>query len=130
LSAAFVIQTLASAVAVALMVAIAAWARIARPAPALDEPLARQLLADEFPGRPIERLWIAADGRGALARSGGSALVLCRMGDGMMARQLDWDQALRARYAGGRLTLELKDVGAPRAVIALAAWPPEGAAAR
>ncbi len=130
MSTAFLIQSLVSAVAVALMVALAAWARIARPAPPLDEASARALLAEEFPGRPVDGLWIAADGKAALARSGEAALVLCRLGDGSMARQLPWSEALKAPYAQGRLTLRLKDPGAPRAVIALPAWPPQGATAR
>jgi hypothetical protein len=128
LSTAFLIQTLVSAIAVALMVAAAAWARIARPTPPLDDASARALLADEFPGRPIEALYVAADGKGAMARSGDSALVLTRLGDGVVARQLPWSSALASRYADGRLTLELGDFGAPRAVLALSAWPPEGAA--
>lgn len=130
MSIAFLIQTLGSALAVALMVAFAAWARIARPAPPLDEAQARALLAEEFPGRPIEAVWLAADGQGVLARSGAMALALCRLGDGWTARELAWDQALKGHYADGRLTLALKDPGAPRAVIALPAWPPAGAAAR
>ncbi len=128
MSLAFLIQLIASAVAVLAMVGVAAWARIARPQPPLDEARARALLAEEFPDRPIDRLWLGADGRGALARSGPSALALTRMGDGYLARQLPWTAALAARFEGGRLTLDLHDIGAPHAVIALEAWPPEGAA--
>jgi hypothetical protein len=128
-STAFLIQTLASAAAVALMVAFAAWARIARPAPPLDEAQARARLAEEFPAHPVDQLWIAADGRAALARSGRSALLISRLGDGLVARELPWDAALKGPYAGGRLTLALHDPGAPQAVIALAAWPPPTGAA-
>lgn len=124
MSQGFLIQLIASAVAVAAMVGVAAWARIARPQPPLDEVRARALLAEEFPGRPIDRLWLGADGAGALARSGETALVLCRMGDGYLARQLAWSAAMAGRFEAGRLSLDLHDVGAPRAVIALAAWPP------
>ncbi len=130
MNTAFLIQSLISVVAVAAMVALAAWARIARPTPPLDETLARALLAEEFPGRPIDVLWIGADGKAALARSGAAALVLCRLGDSSMARQVAWDQALQAPYAAGRLTLDLHDPGTPRAVISLPAWPPQGAVAR
>ncbi len=122
---AFLIQLVVSAVAVALMVAVAAWARIARPLAPLDDASARALFAEEFPGRRIDQLWIAADGRGALARSGESALVASCFGDGYAARQIAWRQALAGRFADGRLTLELHDVAAPRAVLALAAWPPK-----
>ncbi|HRD46851.1 MAG TPA: Clp protease N-terminal domain-containing protein, partial [Caulobacter sp.] len=60
-----------SAVAVALMVAVAAWARIARPIAALDPDSARTLLAAEFPDHAPTRTWIAADGAGLIARAGG-----------------------------------------------------------
>ena len=126
---AFLIQLIGSAVAVTAMVAIAAWARIARPLPPLAEAAARALLAEEFPGRAVEALWLAGDGKGALARSGEQALVLCRMGDGYLARQLAWSAARAARFEAGRLTLDLHDVGAPKAEIVLEAWPPEGLAA-
>jgi len=126
LNQAFLIQLIGSAVAVAALVGIAAWARIARPQPPLDDATARALLADEFPSRPIEALWLAVDGKGALARSGELALVLSRIGDGHVARQIPWRSALDARVSAGRLVLELHDVGAPRAMLALASWPPEG----
>jgi len=126
---AYLIQFAVSATAVGLMVALAAWATRGRGAPLLDEAAARAWLADEFPGRQIEGLWLADDGRGALARSGEAAFVLSRMGDGYAARQLPWTQALAARPKDGRLTLRLADVAAPRAVLAIAAWPPKALAA-
>jgi hypothetical protein len=126
---AYLIQFAVSAAAVGLMVALAAWATRGRGAAPLDEAAARAWLADEFPGRPIEGLWLADDGRGALARSGESALVLSRMGDGYVARELAWSQALAATPRNGRLALRLADAAAPRAVIAIAAWPPKGFAA-
>src|SRR5689334_16182551 len=76
------IQLAGSAAAVAVLVAVAAWANIAKSAPPLDEERARKLLAEEFPGRELERVWVAVDGQGALAKCGGMALVLCRLGDG------------------------------------------------
>ena len=121
---AYLIQTAASAAAVAVLVGLAAWAKIAKPGAPLDEARARKLLADDFPGRPIDELWVAVDGRGALAKSGASALVLCEMGDSHVARQIPWAQALAASFKDGRITVNLADVGAPRAVITLAAWPP------
>ncbi len=124
---AFFIQLAASGAAVAAMVALAAWANIARPAQPLDDIRARRRLAEEFPGRRIEGLWVAVDGMGAVAKSGGMALVLCRMGDGFVARQIPWAQALAASFRNGRISIDLADVAAPRAVIALDAWPPKGA---
>jgi hypothetical protein len=128
-NSALLIQTAISAVAVAMMVGLAAWARIARPTPPLDEAAARALLAEEFPGEPVEAIWVAGDGKGALARSGASGLVICRVGDGYMARHIPWRQALAATAQDGRLRLELGDVTAPRAVLAFAAWPPKDLAA-
>ena len=123
---AFFIQLAASGAAVAAMVALAAWANIARPALPLDDARARRQLAEEFPGRAIEGLWIAVDGLGAVAKSGAMALVLCRLGDGYVARQIPWAQALAAGFKDGRISIDLADVAAPKAVIALEAWPPKG----
>jgi hypothetical protein len=123
------IQTAGSAVAVALMIGLAAWARIARPLAPLDETAARALFAEEFPGEPIEAVWVAADGRGAIARSGAVGLVVSRIGDGYVARHIPWTQALAATARNGKVSLKLGDVTAPRAVLAFAAWPPKELAA-
>jgi HAMP domain-containing protein len=126
LNQAVFIQLAASGAAVAAMVALAAWANIARPTLPLDDALARRQLAEEFPGRDVEGLWIAVDGLGAVAKSGAMALVLCRLGDGYVARQIPWAQALAASFKDGRISIDLADVAAPRAVIALETWPPRG----
>jgi hypothetical protein len=126
---AFLIQLAASGAAVAALVALAAWAGIARRLDPLDEARARHLLAQEFPGRTVERVWLAEDGTGGLAKAGASALVLCRLGDAYVARQIPWAQAVSAAFRDGRIVLDLGDVAAPRAVIALAAWPPKDLAA-
>ena len=122
---AFFTQLAASALAVMALVALAAWAKIGRPAPPLDDARARALLADDFPGRILDGLWIATDGKGALARSGALALVVCAVGDGFVCRQIPWALALSSSFREGRLTVDLADVGAPRAVIALPSWPPQ-----
>ena len=67
---AFLIQFTGSMAAVAVLVGLAAWARLGRPAPGLDEARARDLLAEDFPDWRIDQLWIAREGRGAIARSG------------------------------------------------------------
>ncbi|MFO1015623.1 MAG: hypothetical protein U1E50_17860 [Caulobacteraceae bacterium] len=115
-----------SAVAVALLVALAAWARIPRRAPVFAEAEARDLFALEFPTRTLSGLWLGEDG--AVARSGDEALVLFRVGDGYAARSLPWNKAIASPVKDGRLNLSLGDFAAPRAVISLAAWPPEAAA--
>jgi hypothetical protein len=129
LNAAALIQLAISAVAVAMMVGLAAWMTRGRGAPLLDEAEARRWLADEFPDRAIEALWLATDGKGAVARSGDQALILTRMGDGYAARRLAWSKAVAAGLKEGRLRLALSDPGAPRAVLAMAAWPPKETAA-
>jgi hypothetical protein len=129
MNAAALIQLAISAAAVAALVGLAAVATRGRGAPPLDEATARQWLADEFPDLAIDGLWIAADGKGALARSGAAALVLSRMGDGYVARKLAWDAVENAPVKDGRLSLPLADFAAPKAVLALKAWPPRDLAA-
>lgn len=125
----FFVQLAASAAAVGVLVALAAWAKIARPAGPLDEARVRALLAEEFPGRAVDAVWVASDGAGALARSGGMALVLCQVGDGFAARQIPWAQAIAASFKDGKLSVDLADIAAPRAVISLPSWPPKDLAA-
>ena len=120
---ALLIQLLGSAVAVSLLIAIAAWARIPRPTPPLDAEGARALLAQEFPDDPVDALWIAADGAGLVARSGDRALVLWRKGDGYVARDLAWSAVLAAKTHNGFLVVKTAD-GAPRLALKDGAWPP------
>jgi hypothetical protein len=117
------IQLFGSAMAVGLLVAVAAWARIARQTPPLDDGRARALLAVEFPDEPVEALWIAADGAGLVARSSDRALVAWRKGDGYVARDMAWTAALAARADRGFLILKTADA-APRLVLKDGAWPP------
>jgi len=128
LDKALLIQMLGSAVAIGLMVALAAWARISRPTPPLDAGAARALLAVEFPDDPVEALWIAADGAGLVARSGQRALVAWRKGDDYVARDLAWSAALAARANNGVLVLKTADGAARLALKAGEAWPPAFAA--
>lgn len=121
---AFLIQLAGSAAAVMVLVAIAAWAKIAKPMPPLSDARARVLMAVEFPGKPLDGLWVAVDGRGALARSGPAALVLCEVGDGYVARSIPWAQALSASFRDGVLKLDLADVSAPNARLSFLSWPP------
>jgi hypothetical protein len=119
---ALLIQLLGSAVAVSLLVALAAWARIPRATPPLDADGARAVLAVEFPDDRIDALWIAADGAGLVARSGERALVAWRKGDGYVARDLAWSAALGAKADKGFLMLKTAD-GAPRLALKDGAWP-------
>ena len=101
------IQLAVSALAVFLMTMLAAWATRGRGAPPLDEAEARRQFADEFPDQALDGLWLAADGLGAVARSGGQALVLARMGDGYVARRIAWNAVLAAQVRDGKLSLPL-----------------------
>jgi hypothetical protein len=123
----FAVQFAASFAAVALLVGLAAWAKIAKPMTPLDDARALKLLEQEFPGRTVERIWVAVDGRGALAKSGAAALVLCEVGDGYVARHIPWAQAISSSFRDGVVKLDLSDVAAPNARIALQSWPPSGA---
>lgn len=126
---AFFVQLALSGAAVAILVGLAAWAKIAKPAGPLDEARARILFEDEFPGRRLDAVWVASDGAGALARSGGLALVLCQVGDGFAARQIPWAQAISASFRNGKLCVDLADIAAPRATLSLPSWPPKDLAA-
>lgn len=123
------IQLAGSFAAVMLLVALAAWARLARPTPPLGEDRVRSVMGEEFPGRGIDGLWIADDGRGAIARSGGEALVLFQAGDTYVARSLPWSLAVSAPRKEGVLNLTFDDVAAPRTRLVFAGWPPQEAAA-
>ena len=124
----FLVIFAASAVAVSLLVALAAWARIHRPYPQFTEAEARALYDIEFPGRPIIGLYLAQDG--AVARSGDQALVLFRVGDSYAARALPWAKAQAAPLTDGRLVLPVDDFAAPRARLTMPAWPPAPIATR
>ena len=121
---ALLVQLLGSAVAVSLLVALAAWARIPRATPPLDIDGARALLAVEFPDDPIDAVWIAADGAGLVARSGGRALVAWRKGDSYVSRDMPWSAALAAKADKGFLTLKTAD-GAPSLALQDGVWPPD-----
>ena len=127
MSAAFLIQLLVSAVAVAALVGLTAWLGVPRAAPVLDKAHARALLADEFPDANLGRLWIAPDGAAALARVGEEALIVYRAGDGYVIRSAPWTSVESGVVSGGRAILKLGDVAAPRAIFALpddSSWPP------
>lgn len=124
MSQALFVQFAASAGAIAVLVSLAAWAKIAKPMTPLTDAKALDLLAQEFPGRPIDRVWVAIDGRGALAKSGAAALVLCEVGDGYVARHIPWTQAVASSFRDGVVRLDLSDVAAPLARLALQNWPP------
>lgn len=122
------IQLIGSAVAVAAMVGLAAWARIPRPTEPLDEHTACDLIHTDYPGYPIDAVWIAADGLGAIARSGENALVLAQLGDSWVTRDMPWTAAITSPIRGGRIRLRTPDPAAPKlslAVSGVTPWPPQ-----
>ncbi len=125
MDAAYLIQFAISAIAVAIMVGITAWATQGRNAAPLDEAAARRWFKDEFPSRQLDGLWIAEDGKGAIARSGEDALLLSRMGVGFVARRVPWSKAIAIKAEEGLLEIRLTDVTAPRAALAIEVWPPQ-----
>ena len=125
-----IIQLMGSAVAIAAMVALAAWAKIPRPSGPLDENTARALLALDYPDHDIDSLWLAADGAGAVARSQHVAIVVSRLGDSWVTRDLPWAQAIAAPIHSGQVRFRLTDPSAPRLSLAVSGvnpWPPQEA---
>lgn len=131
MSQAFLIQSAVSMIAVLMLVALAGWARIARPTPPLDAETAARRLAEEFPGQRPQGVWISADGRSVLARARDKALILFQVGDDYVARSLDWSVVAATEASDGRLILKFNEIGAPRARFHLPpdlAWPPSSSA--
>ena len=125
------IRLAVSAMLVAVMIGVAAWARIARPTAPLDETAARDLLAGEFPDMKPDYIWIAGDGAGVIARAGAEALVIYRLGDSWVARSMPWRLALLAPVHRGKVLLKLRDPAAPMARLAVSGvtpWPPQSPA--
>jgi len=108
---------------VLILTGIAAWARLAKPMPILDEAAACRYFAEDFPAMAVDHIWISDDGRGALARSGELALVLFAAGDGYVARNLPWDQAMATQPREGQVVIPFHDIAAPRGRLAFATWP-------
>jgi hypothetical protein len=127
MTAAFLIQTLISLLALAGLVGLAAWLGLPRDKEPLTEDRARTLFAEDFPDTSVAAVWIAPDGASALGHAGDQALMAYRVGDGFVLRSAPWSRLSRAAVANGRAVLSLDDVAAPKAVFNLgegADWPP------
>ena len=125
----FLSQIAWTGVAVMTLVAAATFMSFIKPSGPITEFRARGLFAEAFPNRRIENVWLGADGRAALAKSGGLALVVCAVGESFLVRQIPWGQALSSSFRSGRLCIDLGDDAAPVAVISLTSWPPKELAA-
>ena len=124
---AYLIQTAASAVAILALAALAWKFGVGRHPTALSEAEARAIMAEELPSMAIGRIWLAADGRAALARSGDEALILYAVGDGHIARTAPWTSLAASQVKKGRVLVALADRSAPRASFTIGdggAWPP------
>ena len=121
-------QLIGSAVAIAALVGVAAWAGIGRPTPALDAARLAALLDVEFPDHHPTATWISADGSGALARERDTVLVLYRRGDGYVGRDVPLAAIAQAKSVNGRVALKLGDAR-PVFVVADDVWPPKEIAA-
>jgi hypothetical protein len=120
----FVVTQLVTLAIVGVIMALVAWAKIPRPTPELDEAEVKRRLADDFPLAPLDQIWLALDGTGAIARSGDRALLLFRLGDSYVSRSMDWSESLKAQPVKGRFRFQFDDFAAPEASLALATdWP-------
>ena len=122
-------QIAVSCIIVMVLVTVASLASLCRPNGPLNELRVRNLLAEAFPHRVVETVWMGADGRAALAKSGGLALVVCAVGEEFKMRQLPWALALSEGFRSGRLRINLADDSVPNTVISLTSWPPKDLAA-
>jgi len=127
MSTAFLVQLAVSAALVGVMVAVAALARIPRPAPPLDDAGFRRMLAVEFPEHSPEAVWISSDGAVGIARDGDAALIAYRLGDGYVTRDMDWRQLATAQRTEAGVRLRFGGAAGGTAQVAWpgsAPWPP------
>jgi|LauGreSBDMM110SN_4_FD.fasta_scaffold27410_2 sulfite exporter TauE/SafE len=116
----YIITQLVTLAIVGGIMGLVAWVKIPRATPPLDEAEVMRRLAEDFPQTPLDQIWLALDGAGAVARSGDLALLLFRMGDSYVSRSMAWSQALQAQAIKGRFWFRFNDFAAPKASLALA----------
>lgn len=119
-------QLIASGAAIGVIVAVVAWAKIAREWRPLDAESAAALFRYEFDCDRISELWLSADGEAAVAHAGAWALVAWRVGDGWRLRKVAFARLSAARAQGGRVRLRLDDPATPPIsfTVGEGAWPP------
>jgi hypothetical protein len=116
----YIITQLVTLTIVGGIMGLVAWVKIPRATPPLDEAEAKRRLAEDFPQTPLDQIWLALDGTGAVARSGDLALLLFRLGDGYVSRSMAWSHAVQAEVVKGRFWFKFNDFAAPKASLALA----------
>jgi len=120
LDQAYIIQFAVSAVAIVVLASVAALARIPRKVAPLNEASARAVIADELPDTKVERVWVDAAGRAAVAKSGAEGVVLFRVGDGFAVRSAPWSEVVQAPVKGEGVVIRFRDPAAPAARFQLA----------
>jgi len=116
----YIITQLVTLSIVGAIMGLVAWVKIPRATPPLDEAEVRRRLAEDFPQTPLDQIWLALDGAGAVGRSGDLALLLFRMGDSYVSRSMAWSNAVQAEAIKGRFWFRFNDFSAPKASLALA----------
>lgn len=116
---AYLVQFAGSAGAIAVLALAAAWARIPRKAPLLDETTARAIIEDEEPDVRLERVWVDAAGLTAVGKAGGEGVVLFRVGDSFAVRLVPWTELAKATVRKGRALIRFHEIGAPLAAFQL-----------
>jgi hypothetical protein len=117
---AYLLQFAGSAIAIAVLAAVAFWARIPRKTGPLTEASARDLIAEELPDFAPEKVWVDASGDTAVARAGETGIVLFRVGDSYTARTAPWTQVKSAARVKDSAVIRLDDPACPRASFRLA----------
>ena len=112
---AYIIQFAVSITAIVVLALVAAWARIPRKVAPLDESSARAVIAEELPDTPVDRVWVDAAGKAAVARAGSEGVVLFRVGDGFAVRSAPWAEVVHATARDGQLIIRFHDPAAPAA---------------
>lgn len=120
---AYLLQFAVSAVAICVMAAVAAWARVPRPTPPLTESAARAIIQDELPDLSLGPVWVDACGDTAVARAGELGVVLFRVGDSYTVREAPWETVKAAKPRKDRLVIAFGDPAAPAAEFKLAGGP-------
>jgi hypothetical protein len=116
----YIITQLVTLAIVGGIIGLVAWVKIPRATPSLEEAEVKRRLAEDFPQTPLDQIWIAIDGDGAVARSGDLALLLFLMGDSYVSRSIAWSNAVQAEAIKGRFWFRFNDFAAPKASLALA----------
>lgn len=105
------LPVLAGSAAVILLMVGVAFALGFRPRATLDDAALARMAGAE--GAQLEGAVIAPDGKSAFARLSGGKVMVARALGGDVSARIAPASALRARLAGGKLSVQFADVGYP-----------------